>query len=234
MILAIWAPLPSPNSRYSDPIYSAPTHTLLLLTSLLSTQRKKSSLVVLSTLSTEWLSNLNLMRNQMFENVYNYTSQFFYHLCFICDWMFVFERTNFQCFLGTIPELILDFSCFGNCNNWTFFAYCKCDIFHIGMDSTTSIVRLVKLINLEGKATYCTIWTISVYISLPSLGSLKLCWYWQDPDAPPLLLHKNFLPPYFLFYPFPLTSRCFCLILIWNYRKYEEKAVKHKTKSHRI
>ena len=96
------------------------------------------------------------------------------------------------------------------------------------MDSTTSIVRLVKLVNLEGKATYCTIWTISVYISLPSLGSLKLCWYWQDPDAPPLLLHKNFLPPYFLFHPFPLTSRCFCLILIWNYRKYEEKTVKHK------
>ena len=34
---------PSPNSRYSDPIYSPPTHTLL--TTLLSTQRKNYSLV---------------------------------------------------------------------------------------------------------------------------------------------------------------------------------------------
>ena len=44
---------PSPNSRYSDPIYSPPTHTLL--TTLLSTQRKNYSLV--GDLLTEWLSN---------------------------------------------------------------------------------------------------------------------------------------------------------------------------------
>ena len=44
---------PSPNSRYSDPIYSPPTHTTL--TTLLSTQRKNYSLV--GDLLTEWLSN---------------------------------------------------------------------------------------------------------------------------------------------------------------------------------
>ena len=40
---------PSPNSRYSDPIYSPPTHTLL--TTLLSTQRKNYSLVGICWLS---------------------------------------------------------------------------------------------------------------------------------------------------------------------------------------